>query len=415
MTQARQVQGVPIFCAHDAVVELEKIVGNPRNPNTHPKAQIELLAKIIAAQGWRAPITVSTRSGLVVRGHGRLAAARLLGLESAPVDFQGYESEASEWADLIADNRIAELSEMDLTSLADLLGDLRLGELDMELTGFDAGELERLLARADIGDIVEDDVPDLPEQPVTRAGDLWLLGGHRLLCGDATNAEDVVRVMDGQRASCMWTDPPYGVSYVGKTKDAKTIRNDKAPGLAALLDAALANAAAALEPGAPFYLAHPAGSLSLTFEAAVERSGLKAHQGLVWVKNSMVLGHSDYHYRHEPIIYGFNEGPGRSGRGAHAGSRWFSDACQTSVLEFDRPSRSEEHPTMKPVALVAHCLKNSTPKGGIVLDPFGGSGSTLIAAEQSGRVCNTIELDPAYCDVIVARFEHLTGDEAHRG
>src|SRR5450759_2622284 len=141
MTQKRQGEAVPVFCAHDAVVELEKLVGNPRNPNTHPKAQIELLAKIIAAQGWRAPITVSNRSGLVVRGHGRLAAAHLLELEYAPVDFQDYESEASEWADLIADNRIAELAEMDLTSLADLLSDLKLGELDMELTGFDAHEL----------------------------------------------------------------------------------------------------------------------------------------------------------------------------------------------------------------------------------------------------------------------------------
>jgi len=415
MTQKRQGEAVPVFCAHDAVVELEKLVGNPRNPNTHPKAQIELLAKIIAAQGWRAPITVSNRSGLVVRGHGRLAAARLLELEYAPVDFQDYESEASEWADLIADNRIAELAEMDLTSLADLLSDLKLGELDMELTGFDAHELERLLARADMGDIVEDDVPELPDEPITHPGDLWLLGEHRLLCGDATKAQDMVRLMDGKRAACMWTDPPYGVSYVGKTKDAKTIRNDGPDGLAALLDAALANAAAALSPGAPFYLAHPAGSLALTFEAAVDRSPLKAHQGLVWVKNSMVLGHSDYHYRHEPIIYGFAEGPGRSGRGKHAGSRWYSDACQTSVLEFNRPSRSEEHPTMKPVALVAYCLNNSSPKDGLVLDPFGGSGTTLIAAEQSGRLCNAIELDPAYCDVIVTRFENLTGEQARRG
>jgi DNA modification methylase len=209
--------------------------------------------------------------------------------------------------------------------------------------------------------------------------------------------------------------PPWGVSYVGKTKDAKTIENDKAAGLPALLDAALANAAVALAPGAPFYLAHPAGALALVFEASIDRSPFSVHEGLVWVKTSLVLGHSDYHYRHEPIVYGFNKGPGRSGRGRHVGSRWYGDNSQTSVLEFDRPSRSEQHPTMKPVALVAHCLKNSTPRGGLVLDPFCGSGTTLIAAEQTGRTAYAMELDPAYCDVVVERWQRVTGREARRG
>jgi site-specific DNA-methyltransferase (adenine-specific) len=304
---------------------------------------------------------------------------------------------------------------MDFSSLAELLADLNLGELDMDLTGFDSTELDRLFARTDASMASEDEVPALPADPVTRTGDVWLLGTHRLLCGDATKADDVARLMDGRRAVCMWTDPPYGVGYVGKTKDAKTIDNDTAAGLPALLDAALANAAAALEPGAPFYLAHPAGALALVFEEAVHRSTFKVHQGLVWVKNSMVLGHSDYHYRHEPIVYGFAAGPGRSGRGKQANSRWFSDHCQTSVLQFDRPSASEQHPTMKPVALVAYCVKNSTPVGGLVFDPFGGSGTTLIAAEQMGRICNTIEIDPAYCDVVIERWQNLTGQQATRG
>jgi len=413
--QDSDAEAVPIFCAHDELVALEKLVGNPRNPNTHPRAQIELLAKIIAAQGWRAPITVSRRSGFVVRGHGRLEAARLLGVDAVPVDYQDYESEAAEWADLIADNRIAELAEMDFSSLADLLSDLSLETIDMELTGFDSKELERLFARMSIAEIIEDEAPEPPAEPITRLGDLWLLGEHRLLCGDSTRAEDVARLMGGSRAACMWTDPPYGVGYVGKTKDAKTIDNDSVAGLPALLDAVLANVAEVLEPGAPFYLAHPAGALALLFEQAVDRSSLKVHQGLVWVKDSMVLGHSDYHYRHEPIIYGFNAGPGRSGRGKRPTSRWYADNSQTSVLVFDRPRLSLEHPTMKPVALVAHCLKNSTPLGGLVLDPFCGSGTTLIAAEQTGRVCHTIELDPAYCDVIVTRWQNLTGEEARRG
>ena len=415
MAANEQEKSIPVCCAHDELVPLERITGNPRNPNTHPRIQIELLAKTIGAQGWRSPITVSTRSGLVVRGHGRLEAARLLGLESAPVDFQDYDSEAMEWADMVADNRIAELAEMDLTSLADLLGDLDLADLDMDLTGFGAHELDRLFAATQVGDITQDDVPDPPADPITRPGDLWTLGEHRLLCGDRTKAEDVARLMAGQQAVCMWTDPPYGVGYVGKTKDAKTIRNDAAAGLPALLDAALANAAGALVPGAPFYLAHPAGALALTFESAVDRSPFTVHQGLVWLKNSMVLGHSDYHYRHEPIIYGFNAGPGRSGRGSHPASRWFGDNCQTSVLAFDRPAVSEAHPTMKPVGLVAYCLSNSTPVDGLVLDPFAGSGTTLIAAEQTHRRCCCIEIDPAYCDVIVSRFEALTGQAARRG
>jgi len=415
MSVTEHMESVPVFCAYDELVALERIVGNPCNPNTHPKAQIELLAKVIAAQGWRAPITVSTRSGLVVRGHGRLEAARLLGLASAPVDRQDYADEASEYADMIADNRIAELAEMDLTSLVSLLSELELGDIDMGLTGFDAHELERLFACAENADVVEDEVPEPPAEPVTRPGELWLLGEHRLLCGDSRRSDDVSRVMGGMRAVCMWTDPPYGVGYVGKTKDAMTIRNDEAAGLPALLDAVLANAAGALEPGAPFYLAHPAGALALTFEQAVKRSPLRVHQGLVWVKDCMVLGHSDYHYRHEPIIYGFNAGPGRSGRGSQDTSRWFGDQAQTSVLEFRRPTSSEEHPTMKPVALVAYCIRNSAPVGGLVFDPFAGSGTTLIAAEQTRRICTAIEIDPAYCDVIVARWEKLTGKKACRG
>ena len=203
---------IPIFCAHDELVAIERVIGNPRNPNTHPVSQIELLAKIISAQGWRAPITVSTRSGFVVRGHGRLAAARLLGAESVPVDFQDYVSEAAEYADLIADNRIAELATPDLPALADLLLELDTGDFDMDLTGFDASELERLMVGV-AGElpVVEDDVPDLPIEPVTNRGDLWLLGNHRLLCGDATNVGDVERLMDGTRADMVFTDTPWNV------------------------------------------------------------------------------------------------------------------------------------------------------------------------------------------------------------
>jgi DNA modification methylase len=405
---------IPVFCAHDELISIASVVGNPRNPNTHPASQIELLAKIIAAQGWRAPITVSRRSGFVVRGHGRLAAARALGVSSVPVDFQDYESEAAEWADLVADNRIAELAEPDLPMLADLLQELDNGDFDMDLTGFAFPDLERLLTSLADADAEFDDeeVPEPPVEPVTKTGDLWLLGDHRVLCGDATKSNDVERLMGGRKAVCMWTDPPYGVEYVGKTKSAKRIENDDVGGLEGLLTSAFGCAVDACKSGSPWYCAHPAGGNAQTFEECANAVGMRIHQGLVWTKDVLVLGHSDYHYQHEPILYGYMPGQGRSGRGKHEGSRWFGDNSQTSVFDVPRPKRSEEHPTMKPVALVVPMLVNSTPAKGLVFDPFLGSGSTLIAAEHLGRVCYGLELNPAYCDVIVQRWENVTGQKA---
>lgn len=210
----------------------------------------------------------------------------------------------------------------------------------------------------------------------------------------------------------MWTDPPYGVSYVGKTRDAKRIKNDTAEGLVELLTNAFVNAKFVCEEGAPWYCAHPAGAKAQIFMDVFFAAGIQVHEGLVWVKDVFVLGHSDYHYQHEPILYGYMPGEGRSGRGDHEGSRWYGDNAQTSVFNVPRPKRSEAHPTMKPVELVAIGLRNSTPHGGLVYDPFLGSGTTLIAAEQLGRVCYGLELDPAYCDVIVQRWESLTGNKA---
>jgi len=405
---------IDVFCAYDELLPIEQVVGNPRNPNRHPDSQIELLAKIIAAQGWRAPITVSTRSGFVVRGHGRLAAAQLLGLDVVPIDFQDYESEAAEYADLIADNRIAELAEVDVASLKDLLESIDTGEIDLELTGFSVDEIAAMMTAVGGVDVIEDEVPEPPEEPVTRPGDLWLLGKHRVLCGDSTKPEDVARLMDGSRAVCMWTDPPYGVDYVGKTQSAKRIRNDGAPGLERLLTEAFRCAMAVCEPRSPWYVAHPAGAQAQVFASVVSALGMQVHEGLVWVKDVFVLGHSDYHYQHEPILYGYMPGAGRSGRGRHEGSRWYGDNAQTSVFQVPRPKRSEDHPTTKPVELVAIALRNSSPAGGLVFDPFLGSGTTLIAAEQLGRTCYGLEIDPAYVDVIVQRWQNLTGGEAVR-
>jgi DNA modification methylase len=213
--------------------------------------------------------------------------------------------------------------------------------------------------------------------------------------------------MGDARAACMWTDPPYGVDYTGKTRNALTIANDVPDGLDALLRAAFAQVTAALEPGAPAYVSRPSGREGLTFFHAFLGAGWQL-QELVWMKDSMVVGHSDYHYRHEAILYGWTEGPGRSGRGRHRGSRWQGGNDGTTVFERDRPKASRSHPTTKPVELVTAMLTNSTRPGDLVYEPFAGSGSTLIAADRLSRRCYGIEIDPRYCDVVLSRWERFS-------
>jgi site-specific DNA-methyltransferase (adenine-specific) len=234
-----------------------------------------------------------------------------------------------------------------------------------------------------------------------------LLGPHRVLCGDSTDITAVEAMLDGDRCHIMWTDPPYGVDYVGKTKQALTIRNDGAGDLPELLAGAFAVATAALRSGAPVYVCHAPGPLATTFAEAFTTAGWSLRQNLVWVKDIMVLGHSDYHYRHEPILYGFT--PGGEGRRGRGGDAWFGDNAQTSVLEVPKPPRSGDHPTMKPVELITRCLANSCPPRGLVFEPFGGSGSTLIAAHQHGAQARVVELDPRYADVICRRYQEHTG------
>lgn len=238
------------------------------------------------------------------------------------------------------------------------------------------------------------------------------IGGHRLLCGDSTNERDVAQLMQDDSADAMWTDPPYGVSYVGKTADALTIENDGAEGLEELLADAFGRADDALKPGAPVYVAHPAGALSLTFLQQFLATGWRLHETLIWVKDSFVLGRSDYHYQHEPILYGYTAGgEGRRGRGGENGC-WYGDNAQASVFQVARPKRSVEHPTQKPVPLVAQMLHNSTLAGQIVYEPFGGSGSTLIACERLRRRCYVVELSPVFADVILRRWEKEAGRDA---
>lgn len=298
----------------------------------------------------------------------------------------------------IADNRAAELG---LEWNPEALGQLA-DNLDL-LPFFTDAELKSIVGDDSESD-TDDEVIQPPADPITVPGDLWLLGDHRLLCGDATIITDVERLMDGTQADMCWTDPPYNVSYEGKTKDALTIKNDSmaADAFRKFLTDAFVSMLTACKAGASIYVAH-ADLEGYAFRGAFIDAGWDLKQCLVWKKNAIVLGRSDYHWQHEPILYGWKPGAAHS---------WHSDRTQSTVLEFDKPSRSADHPTMKPVPLVEYCIENSSERGDIVLDLFGGSGTTLLACEATKRKARLMELDPKYCDVIVARWENATGKKA---
>ena len=398
--------GVPVFCAHDAIVSLKDLKPNPRNPNVHPPEQIKALGAIIKATGWRAPITVSTRSGFIVKGHGRLMAAQLEDMTAAPVDYQEYASEAEELADLTADNRIAELATIDNKLLADIFVDIDTGEIPFMLSGYteeEYGDIVTALSEAihDTDLIDADEIVEPTVIPFSEHGDIWTLGRHRLRCGDSTDVNDVEALMGGQKADLLLTDPPYNVDYEGKTKQKLKIQNDSMEDskFRAFLRDAFYAADCVMKPGAVFYIWH-ADSEGYNFRGACYDIGWKVRQCLIWNKNSMVMGRQDYQWKHEPCLYGWKEG---------VGHLWASDRKQTTVLDFERPTKSDIHPTMKPVALFDYQIQNNTKGEDIVLDLFGGSGTTLIACEKNGRTAYCMELDPRYCDAIVKRYVRTTG------
>lgn len=384
--------------------------GNPRKN----EAAVAKVSASIREFGFRQPI-VTDEEGVVIAGHTRLLAAQALGLEAVPVHVAKGLTPAQVKAYRLADNRVAQEAEWDMEALRVEIGELSALDFDLGLTGFDDGELSALLSPAQglQPGVDPDDVPPVPVAPITKPGDLIILGRHRLHCGDSTSADDLGRLMIDDRAEVLWTDPPYGVGYIGKTKRALTIQNDTGD-LGTFLASVFEATDRVLNPGARFYVASPAGSRATEIRVALASAGWALHQGLVWVKDAMVLGHSDYHYRHEDILYGYKPGEGRIGRGAHKGTRWYGDHSQVSVFEIARPKRSEQHPTMKPVELVSKCLANSAKPGDIVLDVFGGSGTTMIAAETLAMSARLIEIDPLYCDVIVSRWENATGQKAVR-
>lgn len=387
------------------------------NARTHSEAQIKQIAASIQSFGFTNPVLVDGQNGIIA-GHGRILAAELLGITEVPTICLPHLTNTAKRAYVLADNRIAINSGWDMETLAiEVQRIIDDGRYDVENLGFDSAEVDEMLNSIINGQsnpplTDPDDVPEVStENTRSKRGDIWLCGEHRVMCGDSTDKSDVDVLMEHDLAQMIWTDPPYGVSYVGKTEEALTIQNDGAADITDMLDIAFGLMSQRAIAGAAVYVAGPSGpGVGLVFSQMMEKH-FNYQEQLIWVKNSMVMGRRDYHYRHEPIFYGYTNGhTGRIGRLGITG--WYGDHCQTTVLEFDRPTASLEHPTMKPVALVAYCLQNSSKVGSIVLDPFGGSGTTLIACEQTGRVCRTVELEPKYCDVIVARWQKITGLQA---
>jgi len=385
-------------------IALETLIPYARNSRTHSDAQVAQIAASIREFGFTNPILIDAEGGIIA-GHGRTMAARKLGLDEVPCIRLTNLTDAQKKAYIIADNKLAlnagwddEMLKVELTELKDL-------DFDLSLIGFDADELANLLEPEQVDGLTdEDDVPEAPETPVTVEGDVWILGNHRLMCGDLCSQNDMDKLTSGQLVDMWLTDPPYNVAYEGKTKDALKIQNDSMADedFRTFLRDACVTADTAMKAGAVFYIWH-ADSEGYNFRGACQDAGWKVRQCLIWKKSSLVIGRQDYHWKHEPCLYGWKEG---------AGHLWAADRKQTTILEFDRPTRSGEHPTMKPVALFEYQLLNNTKGGDIVLDSFGGSGTTLIAAEKNGRFSRVMELDPKYCDVIVKRWQEFTGKHA---
>jgi site-specific DNA-methyltransferase (adenine-specific) len=383
--------------------QIADLIPYARNARTHSDEQVAQIAASIKEFGWTNPILVDGDNGIIA-GHGRLAAARKLGNTEVPVIELTGLSEAQKRAYILADNKLALNAGWDIDLLAEELKELKDLNFDLELTGFSDKELADFLTEEVKGLTDEDAVPEVPEEPKTKLGDIYQLGNHRLMCGDSCSLTDMEKLCDGQPVDMWLTDPPYNVAYEGKTKEALKIQNDSMGDdqFRQFLRDAYVTADLVMKAGAVFYIWH-ADSEGYNFRGAAHDAGWKVRQCLIWKKSTMVMGRQDYHWKHEPCRYGWKEG---------AGHLWATDRKQTTILEFDKPSRNGEHPTMKPVALFEYQMLNNTKGGDIVLDSFGGSGTTLLAAEKNGRYARLMELDPKYCDVIVKRWEDFTGKKA---
>lgn len=398
------------------VDSLHPYEGNPRRGN------LEVIKESLRENGQYRPIVVNRRDRVVLAGNHTLEAAKALGWDEIAVAWVDVDDEAARRI-VAVDNRSNDLATYDEEALVALLSELP----DLAGTGYNASDLEALLPPAERIGMTSLDAPApvTKGDPISQRGDVWQLGDSTLLVGDATDTDAVLAAMGEARADCVWTDPPYGVSYVGGTSDALSIQGDDPQGLPELLKGAFATLVAAARPGAPVYVAY-AESQSIAFHQALVGAGMLVRQHLVWVKNTLVLGHADYQYRHEPIwqaetpteqpdepltheqvAYGFL--PGGTGRLGRGGPHWYGDNTATTVFEVPKPPRNADHPTMKPVDLIRPMIANSCPPGGLVLDLFGGSGSTLIAAWHERRRAFLVEIDERYADAICRRYQSHTG------
>jgi site-specific DNA-methyltransferase (adenine-specific) len=383
---------------------VEKLIPYAKNARTHSDEQVAQIAGSIKEFGFNNPILVD-KDNSVIAGHGRLMAARKLGMDKVPVVELQHLTESQRKAYVLADNRIALNSGWDTSMLSLELQDLK-DDIDLSLLGFDPDELDALLNPIEEteGLTDEDAVPDVPDEPKTKLGDIYILGNHRLMCGDSTSIDAVEKLMDGQLADQLVTDPPYNIAYEGGSKKRDQIKNDEMADeeFRQFLKDVYIAADAVMKAGAVFYIWH-ADTEGYNFRGAARDMGWRIRQTLIWNKDNSAFGRSDYHWKHEPCLYGWKEG---------AAHLWATDRKQTTVIQCKRPSKSDLHPTMKPVELMEYQILNNTKGSDIVLDLFGGSGSTLIACEKTGRVNRSMELDPKYCDVIVKRWEDFTGKKA---
>lgn len=387
----------------DLVLNEGQIAGLPTNPRQWTKTELNKLKKslqetpeLLEARG----ILVYPWAGkyLVLGGNMRLSALKALKAKDAPCIVFPEDTPVDKLKEVVIKDN-GSFGQWDFDQLANDWGDLPL--VDWGVPAWETEHADAPLSE----DAVDDDFDESEvKESICKPGDLWILGEHRLLCGDSTKPDDISRLMDGELADLWLTDPPYNVAYEGKTKDRLTIENDSKGDseFRDFLVACYAAANANMKGGAAFYIWH-ADSEGYNFRYACHEVGWKVRECLIWQKNTMVMGRQDYQWKHEPCLYGWKEG---------ASHNWYSDRKQTTLLAFDRPTRNAEHPTMKPIPLFAYQMCNSTKPGDLVLDSFGGSGTTLIAAEQMRRRSRLMELDPHYCDVIIARWEKLTGNKA---
>lgn len=374
-------------------IKISEVKPYDKNPRKNDDG-VEAVANSIKEFGWQQPIVVD-KDNVIIVGHTRYKAAKKLGMKEVPVVVANNLTPEQVKAYRLADNKTGELTDWDMSLLDDELGDI--ADIDMSDFGFN------LDLDDDEVEVQEDDFDEeVPEEPKSKLGQIYQLGRHRLMCGDSTKPEDVKKLVGGVRCDLLLTDPPYNVGYVGQ--DGMTIKNDRQEDdkFYKFLFNAFSAAKDNLKQGASFYIWY-ASSEVVNFTNAANNSGLSVRENLIWEKNNIVLGRQDYQWKHEPCLYGWVEG------GSHS---WYSDRKQTTVMHFDKPQRADLHPTMKPVALFDYQIKNSTKSGDVVLDLFGGSGTTIMACEQDGRNACVMEYDPKYVDVIIKRWEDFTGEKA---